>query len=55
MKNSLANLVAEGNCIQMSDRWFRYELAPFLHKFKSKSLIEGIHDYEVGFNDVISF
>jgi hypothetical protein len=49
----LADLIAEGDRIQMSDKRFRRELASWIHPNRSHSK-DGMPGYAFGFNDVMS-
>jgi hypothetical protein len=53
-KNSLADLIAEGDRIQMSDKHFRRELASWIHSNRSHSK-DGVPGYAFGFSDIMSF
>lgn len=52
-KNSLADLIAEGDRIQLSDKRFRRELASWIHSNRSHSK-DGMPGYAFGFNDIMS-
>ena len=52
-KNSLADLIAEGDCIQLSDKRFRRELASWIHSSRSHSM-DGMPGYAFGYNDIMS-
>ena len=49
----LADLIAEGDRIQMSDKRFRRELASWIHQNRSHSK-DGMPGYAFGFNEVMS-
>jgi hypothetical protein len=53
-KNSLAELIAEGDRVQMSDKRFRRELASWTHSNRSHSK-DGIPGYAFGYSDVMSY
>jgi Putative TM nitroreductase len=53
-KNSLADIVAEGDRIQMSDKRFRRELASWIHSNRSHSK-DGMPGYAFGYSDVMSY
>jgi Putative TM nitroreductase len=53
-KNSLADLIAEGDRIQMSDKRLRRELASWIHSNRSHSK-DGMPGYAFGYNDIISY
>ena len=53
IKNAIANLIAEGDRIQLSDKKFRRELASWIHPNRSHSR-DGIPGYALGFNDIMS-
>jgi nitroreductase len=53
IKNAIADLIAEGDRIQLSDKRFRGELASWVHPNRSHSR-DGIPGYALGFNDIIS-
>jgi nitroreductase len=52
-KNTIADLIAEGDRIQMSDRRFRRELASWMHPNRSHSK-DGMPGYAFGFSDIMS-
>jgi len=52
-KNSLADLIAEGDRIQLSDKRFRRELASWIHSNRSHSK-DGMPGYAFGYNDIMS-
>ncbi|MGC1131444.1 MAG: nitroreductase family protein [Nitrososphaeraceae archaeon] len=52
-KNSLADLIAEGDRIQLSDKRFRRELASWIHPNRSHSK-DGMPGYAFGYNDIMS-
>lgn len=52
-KNSMADLIAEGDRIQLSDKRFRRELASWIHSNRSHSK-DGMPGYAFGFNDIMS-
>ncbi|MDQ3838908.1 MAG: hypothetical protein M3297_06530 [Thermoproteota archaeon] len=52
-KNSLADLIAEGDCIQLSDKRFRRELASWIHSNRSHSK-DGMPGYAFGYSDIMS-
>lgn len=52
-KNFLADLIAEGDRIQLSDKSFRRELASWIHSNRSHSK-DGMPGYAFGFNDIMS-
>lgn len=52
-KNSLADLIAEGDRTQLSDKRFRRELASWIHSNRSHSK-DGIPGYAFGYNDIMS-
>lgn len=52
-KNSLADLIAAGDRIQLSDKRFRRELATWIHSNRSHSK-DGMPGYAFGFNDIMS-
>jgi hypothetical protein len=52
-KNAVADLVAEGDRIQWSDRRFRRELAAWMHPNRTKSR-DGIPGYAFGFGELMS-
>lgn len=53
-KNSLVDLIAEGDRIQMSDKRFRRELASWIHSNRSHSK-DGMPGYAFGFGDIMSY
>lgn len=53
-KNSLADLITEGDRIQMSDKHFRRELASWIHSNRSHSK-DGIPGYSFGISNIMSF
>jgi nitroreductase len=53
IKKAIADLVAEGDRIQLSDKRFRRELASWVHPNRSQSR-DGIPGYAFGFNEIIS-
>jgi nitroreductase len=53
VKNSLADLIAEGDRIQLSDKRFRRELASWIHSNRSHSK-DGMPGYAFGYNDIMS-
>lgn len=53
-KHSLADLIAEGDRIQMSDKRFRRELASWTHSNRSRSN-DGIPGYAFGVGDLVSY
>jgi hypothetical protein len=52
-KNAIADLIAEGDRIQLSDKRFRRELASWIHPNRSHSR-DGIPGYAFGFNEIMS-
>jgi hypothetical protein len=52
-KNSLADLIAEGDRLQLSDKRFRRELASWIHPNRSHSK-DGMPGYAFGYNDIMS-
>jgi len=52
-KNSLADLIAEGDRIQLSDKRFRRELASWIHSNRSHSK-DGMPGYAFGYSDIMS-
>lgn len=52
-KNSLVDLIAEGDRIQLSDKRFRRELASWIHPNRSHSK-DGMPGYAFGYNDIMS-
>jgi nitroreductase len=52
-KNSLADLIAEGDRIQLSDKRFRRELASWIHSNRSHSK-DGMPGYAFGYRDIMS-
>jgi hypothetical protein len=52
-KNSLADLIAEGDHIQLSDKRFRRELASWIHSNRSHSK-DGMPGYAFGYSDIMS-
>ena len=52
-KDSLADLIAEGDRIQLSDKRFRRELASWIHPNRSRSK-DGMPGYAFGYNDIMS-
>lgn len=52
-KNTLADLITEGDRVQLSDKRFRRELASWLHPNRSQSR-DGIPGYAFGFSDIMS-
>jgi hypothetical protein len=52
-KHALAELIAEGDRIQLADKRFRRELASWVHPNRTKSR-DGIPGYAFGFGDVMS-
>lgn len=50
---AVAELVAEGDRIQMADRRFRRELASWIHPNRSRTL-DGMRGYGFGFGDLVS-
>jgi nitroreductase len=52
-KHTLAELIAEGDRIQLADKRFRRELASWVHPNRTKSR-DGIPGYAFGFGDVMS-
>jgi nitroreductase len=52
-KNTLADLITEGDNVQLSDKRFRRELASWLHPNRSQSR-DGIPGYAFGFSDIMS-
>lgn len=52
-KDSLADLIAEGDRIQLSDKRFRRELASWIHSNRSHSK-DGMPGYAFGYNDIMS-
>ncbi|MBD0359524.1 MAG: nitroreductase [Nitrososphaeraceae archaeon] len=53
-KNSLADLIAEGDHIQSSDKRFRRELASWVHSNRSHSK-DGMPGYAFGYSDIMSY
>ena len=53
-KNSMADLIAEGDRIQLSDKRFRRELASWIHPNRSHSK-DGMPGYAFGYNDIMSY
>ena len=53
-RNSLADLMAEGDRIQLSDKRFRHELASWIHSNRSHSK-DGMPGYAFGYNDIMSY
>lgn len=53
-RNAVADLIAEGDRIQMADRRFRRELASWLHASRSASH-DGIPAYAYGVNQLLDF
>jgi hypothetical protein len=53
-KNSLADLIAEGDRIQLSDKRFRRELASWIHSNRSHSK-DGMPGYAFGYRDIMSY
>lgn len=53
-KQSLADLIAEGDRIQMSDKSFRHELASWTHSNRSRTK-DGIPGYAFGISDLFSY
>lgn len=53
VKNAVADLIAEGDRIQLSDKKFRRELASWIHPNRSNSR-DGIPGYAFGFNEIMS-
>jgi hypothetical protein len=53
VKHALAELIAEGDRIQLADKRFRRELASWVHPNRTKSR-DGIPGYAFGFGDVMS-
>jgi Nitroreductase family len=51
--NSIANLIAEGDRIQMSDKRFKRELASWIHPNRNYSK-DGIPGYAFGYGDIMS-
>lgn len=52
-KNSLADLIAEGDRIQLSDKRFRRELASWIHSNRNHSK-DGMPGYAFGYSDIMS-
>ena len=52
-KNSLADLIAQGDRIQLSDKRFRRELASWIHSNRGHSK-DGMPGYAFGFSDIMS-
>jgi hypothetical protein len=52
-KNSMADLIAEGDRIQLSDKRFRRELASWIRPNRSHSK-DGMPGYAFGYNDIMS-
>jgi hypothetical protein len=52
-KNSLADLIAEGDRLQLSDKRFRRELASWIHSNRSHSK-DGMPGYAFGYSDIMS-
>ena len=52
-KHALAELIAEGDRIQLADKRFRRELASWVHPNRTKSR-DGIPSYAFGFGDLMS-
>jgi len=52
-KEQLADLIAEGDRIQLSDKRLRRELASWIHSNRSHSR-DGMPGYAFGFNDIMS-
>lgn len=52
-KNSLADLIAEGDRIQLTDKKFRRELASWIHSNRSHSK-DGMPGYAFGYSDIMS-
>src|SRR5215207_702304 len=52
-KNSLADLISEGDRIQLSDKRFRRELASWIHSNRSHSK-DGMPGYAFGYSDIMS-
>jgi hypothetical protein len=53
IKHALAELIAEGDRIQLADKRFRRELASWVHPNRTKSR-DGIPGYALGFGDLMS-
>lgn len=53
-KQSLADLIAEGDRIQMSDKSFRHELASWTHSNRSRTK-DGMPGYAFGIGDLLSY
>ncbi|MGA9318666.1 MAG: hypothetical protein WBV84_11500 [Nitrososphaeraceae archaeon] len=53
LKNAVADLIAEGDRIQLSDKRFRRELSSWVHPNRSHSR-DGIPGYAFGFNEIMS-
>src|SRR3712207_6523864 len=53
-KHALAELIAEGDRIQLADKRFRRELASWVHPNRTKSR-DGIPGYAFGFGDLMSW
>jgi hypothetical protein len=52
-KNSLADLIAQGDRIQLSDKRFRRELASWIHSNRGHSK-DGMPGYAFGFSNIMS-
>src|SRR3712207_9128811 len=52
-KHAIAELIAEGDRIQLADKRFRRELASWVHPNRTKSR-DGIPGYAFGFGDLMS-
>jgi nitroreductase len=52
-KHALAELIAEGDRLQLADKRFRWELASWVHPNRTKSR-DGIPGYAFGFGDLMS-
>ena len=53
-KNSLADLISQGDKIQLSDKKFRRELAAWVHPNRSNSR-DGMPGYSHGISDIVSY